>query len=186
MTELIGYIGVIISVVTNMRGLLSFPDPVSERAARVVAAGVVLQAAAFLVFRQGWILVPLVYGFGARVLTGPTLSPLGQFATRVAAPMLERRSATPGRRVPGPPKRFAQVVGLAFSASAAVGWLAGWPVATTVLLVALLAAATLEAAFALCLGCIAHNAIWGCAGCDDIADRLRTAIIESQRPAPST
>ena len=71
--------------------LLRFPNPVNEVAARVVAGGVVAMAIAFLVTGQGWILVPLAYGFVARVLTGPRLSPLGQFATRVAAPRLETK-----------------------------------------------------------------------------------------------
>jgi hypothetical protein len=41
-------------------------------------------------------------------------------------------------------------------------------------------AAALEAAFAICLGCIAYSAIWGCADCDDISDRLRRAMIEAR------
>jgi len=45
--------------------------------ARVVAAGVVAQGALFLTAREWWVLMPLTYGFFARVLTGPTLSPLG-------------------------------------------------------------------------------------------------------------
>jgi len=48
--------------------------------------------------------IPLAYGFWARVLTGPTLSPLGQLATRVVAPRLPVEP----KLVPGPPKRFAQ------------------------------------------------------------------------------
>ena len=43
---------------------------------------------ATIVFDQPWILVVLAYGFVARVLTGPTLSPLGQFVTRVLTPRL--------------------------------------------------------------------------------------------------
>lgn len=159
----------------------TFPDPVNETSARVVAAGVVAQAVAFLVVREGWILVPLVYGFVARVLTGPTLSPLGLLATRIVTPAIERRSSTPSRRVPGPPKRFAQAIGLAFSAGASIAWLAGAPVVAVALIVALAVAATLEAALALCLGCIAYNAIWGCADCADIGERLRTAVARAQR-----
>jgi Domain of unknown function (DUF4395) len=62
------------------RALCSFPDPVNEIAARTVATGVVVMAAAALVFEAPWMLVVLTYGFWARVLTGPTLSPLGQLA----------------------------------------------------------------------------------------------------------
>ena len=52
----------------------------------------------------------IAYGFVARVLTGPKLSPLGQFATRVAAPRLGEP-----KYVAGPPKRFAQAMGVGFS-----------------------------------------------------------------------
>jgi hypothetical protein len=166
--------------------IFRFPNPVNETTARLVAGGVVLQAIAFLVLREGWVLVPLTYGFLARVATGPTLSPLGQFATRVATPGLERRlrERTPSfasRRVPGPPKRFAQGIGLAFTAGASAAWLLGAPVVSYVLIGFLVVAATLESVFAICLGCIAYSAIWGCADCHDISDRLRQAIAESKR-----
>jgi Domain of unknown function (DUF4395) len=129
--------------------VLSFPDPVNEKAARVVAAGVVLLAALTLATSMNWLLLPLAYGFLARTLAGPALSPLGRFATQVAAPRL----GTP-RHVPGPPKRFAQAIGALLSTSAAVLALGfGAHVAADVLLAMLLVAAFLEAAFALCLGC---------------------------------
>ena len=63
------------------RALFRFPDPVDETSARLVAAGVVVQAVVFLLVREGWLLVPLVYGFAARVAAGPTFSPLGQLVT---------------------------------------------------------------------------------------------------------
>ena len=44
-------------------------------------------------------------------------------------------------------------------------------------------AATLEAAFGVCLGCVAYSAIWGCADCDDIGDRLRRAMVEAREEA---
>jgi hypothetical protein len=151
-----------------VRSLFTFPDPVNETSARLVAAGVVLQAVVFLVLREGWLLVPLVYGFAARVLTGPTLSPLGQLSTRVLTP----RIPGPHRLVPGPPKRFAQGVGLVFSGAAAVAWILGAPVVAVVLLVGLIGAATLEAVLSICLGCVVFNRIWGCADCSDISARL--------------
>jgi hypothetical protein len=56
--------------------------------------------------------------------------------------------------VPGPPKRFAQGIGAVLSAGAAVLALGvdQWAAAEVVLGV-LIVAATLEAAFGLCLGC---------------------------------
>jgi hypothetical protein len=169
----------------NVRALFSFPDPVNETSARLVAAGVVAQAVLVLVVRDWWVLVPLTYGFLARVATGPTLSPLGQFVTRVATPAVERglRRRRPGfesRQVPGRPKRFAQSIGLGFTVSASLAWALGAPEVALVLIGMLAVAAALEAAFAICLGCIAYSAIWGCADCDDISDRLRRAMIEAR------
>jgi hypothetical protein len=124
-----------------------FPNPVNEVAARVVAGGVVLMALAFLITRQGWILVPLAYGFVARVMTGPRLSPLGQFATRVAAPRIGTKL------VPGPPKRFAQGIGAVVTVSAAVAWLAGAEALALALVGLIVVAATLESVFGFCVGC---------------------------------
>jgi hypothetical protein len=159
-------------MVRHVRRLFSFPDPVNETSARVVAAGVVLQAVAFLLTGEGWLLVPLVYGFVARVATGPTLSPLGQFATRVVTPRL----SVEHRFVPGPPKRFAQAIGVAFSSVAALAWLAGAPVVTSVAIGLLVFAATLESVLAVCLGCIVYRFFWECEDCNDISERLRAAM----------
>jgi hypothetical protein len=132
-----------------MSGLLSFPNPVNEKAARVVAAGVALASALTLATGWYWLLVPIAYGFVARVLTGPTLSPLGRFATSVAAPRLG-----PPIHVPGPPKRFAQGIGAVCTVSAAVFALAlHWSTAADVVLAMMVVFATLEAAFAFCVGC---------------------------------
>ena len=75
--------------------------------ARLVAGGVVVMALVALVGRQHWLLIPLAYGFVARVLTGPKLSPLGQLVTKGITPRLD----VDPRYVPGPPKRFAQAIG---------------------------------------------------------------------------
>jgi hypothetical protein len=128
--------------------LFEFPNPVNEKAARVVAAGATTMALAVAGLGWGWVLIPLTYGFVARVLTGPTLSPLGTFATRVIAPRL----GSP-RETPGPPKRFAQGIGVAFSVTASLLWIAGLPGAARVVAAMLAAAAFLEAAFGFCLGC---------------------------------
>ena len=130
--------------------LLSFPDPVNEVSARVVAGGVVVLAAATIVFDLPWMTAVIAYGFVARVLTGPTLSPLGQLATRVITPRLP----VAPKLVSGPPKRFAQGIGAALSVTAAVLALGfGLRGPAYVLLGALALAATLEAVFAVCLGC---------------------------------
>lgn len=133
-----------------MAHLLSFPNPVNETSARVVAGGVVTMAATAVVADQPWLMFPLAYGFAARVATGPKLSPLGRLATQVVEPRL------PGTRrfSPGPPKRFAQAIGLAFSFTALVlHYRFGRRRAAKLVLSGLLGAASLEAFLGLCLGC---------------------------------
>jgi hypothetical protein len=53
--------------------LFSFPHP----SARLVAGGVVIMCAMAIALDQPWLIAVIAYGFVARVLTGPTLSPLG-------------------------------------------------------------------------------------------------------------
>lgn len=148
--------------------LFSFPDPVNETSARVVAAGVVAMSLGYLA--TGWwpLLAALVYGFLARVATGPTLSPLGRIATEVVTPRLDVEH----RFVPGPPKRFAQAIGLTVSVTAAVAALLGAPLVAAGAVAMLVIAAGLEAGFAVCLGCIIYDRIWGCPECADISRRV--------------
>jgi hypothetical protein len=128
----------------------SFPHPVNETSARVVAGGVVLMSVLFLILGQGWILIPLTYGFWARVLAGPKISPLGRIATQVVTPRLHIEH----RLVAGPPKRFAQGVGVVFSTAASILWATGNLGAAQVVIAMLVVAAGLESFFAVCLGCI--------------------------------
>ena len=159
--------------------LFGFPNPVNETSARLVAAGAVAQGVAFLVFREWWLLLPLAYGFLARVLGGPRYSPLGQFVTRVVTPRLRIQH----QYVAGPPKRFAQGVGLVLSGGALVAWAAGAPAVSYGLIAGLVVAATLESAFAFCLGCMVFNRLmrWGvipadvCADCNDLSRRFAAA-----------
>ena len=155
-------------------GLLSFPDPVNEVSARLVAAGVVLLSLAAIALDLPWLTAAIAYGFLARVLSGPTLSPLGQLVTRVITPRLP----VAARPVPGPPKRFAQAIGAAFSGAAAVLALGlGLTTAADVLLGFLIVAATLESVFGFCLGCKAFAVLMRlgvvpaevCERCADIA-----------------
>jgi len=71
-----------------MKSILSFPNPVNEVAARSVAGMVLALALATILTGEPWLLLFLVYGFVARVLTGPTLSPIGLIATRLVVPLL--------------------------------------------------------------------------------------------------
>lgn len=130
-------------------GLFRYPDPVNENAARLIAGAVVVLAVIFLVTGSLIALAALAYGFVARVLTGPTLSPLAQLVNRVVVP----RFAVPVKPVPGPPKRFAQGIGAVLSVSGLAAHLGGLDTLAFVLVAAIGVAATLESVFAFCVGC---------------------------------
>jgi Domain of unknown function (DUF4395) len=135
---------------TRGNELFSFPNPVNEVSARLVAAGVVIMSVAAIALDQPWLTAVIAYGFVARVLTGPTLSPLGQLVTRVVTPRL----STPAKLVPGPPKRFAQAMGAVMSVAAAILALGfGQRGLAYIVLGLLVIAAILESVFAICLGC---------------------------------
>ena len=134
--------------------MFGFPRTINEKAARTVAGVVALTGVVALAADAQWLLLPLAYGFIARVFAGPTLSPLAQFATRVAAPRLG-----PPKEVAGPPKRFAQGMGATITTLGSIAYLAGSSTLADVCLALLVIAATLESVFAFCLGCHMFNAL---------------------------
>ena len=158
--------------------VLSFPRVINEKAARTVAGVVALTGAIALLTGAHWLLVPLAYGFWARVLAGPRFSPLAQLATKVIAPRLGEP-----RDVAGPPKRFAQGMGAAITTLGVVALALGWSTVIAVLLALLIVAATLEAALGLCLGCKVFSGLMRagivpetvCVECADISSRLQRA-----------
>lgn len=165
-----------------MPGLFSFPNPVNETSARLVATGAVILGIGFAATGNGWLLAALTYGFIARVLTGPTLSPLGRLATQVITPRLDVEH----KFVPGPPKRFAQGVGATMSIVASVLFLQDAVGVARIVILGLVFAAFLEAAFAFCLGCKMFAILMRlgvipasvCEECNDITARLRATTAE--------
>jgi hypothetical protein len=159
---------------------------VNEVSARLVAGAAALMAVVTIALDQHWILALMAYGFVARVLTGPTLSPLGQIVTRMITPRL----GVAPKYVPGPPKRFAQGMGAVMTTLAAVLALGfGLDLAADVMLGMLIAAATLEAVFAVCLGCIVFGWLMRagiipqrvCERCSDLWGE-RTGAAAAERP----
>ena len=142
-----------------MKSILSFPNPVNEVAARSVAGMVLALALATILTGEPWLLLFLVYGFVARVLTGPPLSPIGLIATRLVVPLLN----IPEKPVPGPPKRFAQFVGLVVSSVGAVLFIWVSPIAGKSVLGVLAVFAALESGFGFCAGCFVFGYLmrWG-------------------------
>lgn len=156
--------------------MFTYPNPVNDYVGRAVASGVVLMSVAAIAFDQPWILIPLAYGFWARVLAGPRFSPLALLASRVVVPWLGRAP----KLVPGPPKRFAQGLGVVFSTTAlilAFGF--GLTTAAWAVLALLVGAAFLEAAIGICLGCRVFSLLMRvgiipesvCEECADLSNR---------------
>jgi Domain of unknown function (DUF4395) len=160
----------------DVRASLGFPAVVNEKAARAVAGLVVAVAAFALITGWLWLSALLAVGFALRVASGPRLDPFGQLATKVIAPRLGAPVL-----VPGPPKRFAQGVGLVLTLVATGFLLAGMPLVTTALLAVLLLFATLEAVVGFCAGCYVFGLLMRvgvipddtCAACNDISLRQR-------------
>jgi Domain of unknown function (DUF4395) len=162
--------------VRRVRKLLHFPNPVNEKAARTVAFVVLVIGIVGLATSSYWLFVPLAYGFVARVLTGPRLSPLGWLASSVVAPRLGER-----KYVPGPPKRFAQAIGAALTVAGAVASFGlGAHVAGDALFSMLIVAAGLESLAGYCIGCRLFALLMRvgfipervCLECADISARL--------------
>jgi hypothetical protein len=157
--------------------LLSFPNPVDEVSARLVAGCVLLLAASFVL--TGWtpLVAALAYGFVARVLAGPRLSPLGLFVTRVLRPRLP----LPPRLVPGPPKRFAQGIGALLSTLALVLAVTGVGTVSRIIVVLIVGAASLESLAGFCIGCAIFGVLLRrglipesvCEACSDITLRAK-------------
>ena len=160
--------------------MFSFPNPVNEVAARVVAGGVVLMSLGTLLLSFAdsgflWLTVPIAYGFVARVLNGPRWSPLGLLATRVVAPRIGHE-----KLVAGPPKRFAQAIGACVTVLSVVLVALGYELGPQVLLSLMVVFATLESVFALCVGCAIFAWLMRrglipedtCEACNDISLRV--------------
>ena len=99
-------------------------------------------AAATLLTAQG-----IVFALGA--LHGPRRHPYGLIFSRLVAPRLGPVT----EREPVGPLRFAQFVGLVFALAGLAGFAFGAPLAGVIATAFALAAAFLNAAFGICLGC---------------------------------
>ena len=168
-----------------MTKFVGFPETVNDTSARIVAAGAVTMAVLYSATGWGWVLVPLTYGFVARVLSGPRFSPLGLLATKVITPRLTRIAP---KILPGAPKRFAQGIGAAFTVTASVLFLLGFGGASRIVVAMLAGAASLEAAFGYCIGCKVFGFLIRlgvvpesvCEACNDISLRVDTSSRTAQ------
>ncbi len=89
----------------------------------------------------------VIFAIGA--VGGPRKHPYGQVFARFVAPRLGPAQD----REPTPPLKFAQLVGLIFALIGVAGYATGASLVGVIATAAALAAAFLNAAFAICLGC---------------------------------
>lgn len=108
----------------------------------LLVSGVSAPAAAVILALQ-----TVVFAIGA--VGGPQRHPYGLVFARAVAPRLGPVS----EREPVPPLKFAQLVGFIFAAIGVVGFAAGLTLLGVIATAAALAAAFLNAAFGICLGC---------------------------------
>ena len=139
----------------NITNFFSFPELINEVAARLVAIGVLVLSSVvlfLLIDKNNYVLFflsILIYGFLARVSSGPKISPLALFVTKLIVPRLNFKE----KLVPGPPKRFAQGIGLIFSLFTAITFVVNLNSISIILISILILFAALEAFIGFCAGC---------------------------------
>lgn len=127
-------------------------DVRGPRFAAWVTTGVlvlVLLAAAVSTPLAGVLIAAQAVVFAIGAANGPRRHPYGRIFATFVAPRLGPTEETE----PAAPLRFAQLLGLVFSAVALLGFLAGSTVVGAVFVGFALFAAFLNAAFGICLGC---------------------------------
>ena len=120
-------------------------DPRGPRFAAALTAAVLV---AVLITGSGWLALVQAAVF-AVTAADPRRGPYGLIYRALVAPRLGR----PVELEPAAPVRFAQLLGLAFTAVAAVGYLSGATALGLAMTALALVAAFLNAVFGLCLGC---------------------------------
>jgi hypothetical protein len=122
---------------------------IDVRGPRFGAALTTVVLAIALITGNGWLLAVQAVFFAVGAAAGVQNSPYGWVFRTLVRPRIGPPPATEDAA----PPRFAQSVGLAFSAVGVIGYLVGPQWLGTVATACALAAAFLNAAFAYCLGC---------------------------------
>ena len=149
----------------NLTEFFNFPNPVNEVSARFVASGVFLISIFSLIFMflnkfQNFpnsypliILSLLTYGFLARDSSGPKISPLALLVTKVIVPNINIKE----KLVAGPPKRFAQLIGLIMSGLALILFIFSLEEVSMIIITILIIFTFLEFFLGFCAGCKVFN-----------------------------
>jgi len=122
---------------------------IDARGPRFSAAITTLVLALVLVTGSGWLLFAQTLVFAVGALAGLRYAPYGLLYRYLVRPRL----GPPSRMEAEAPPRFAQGVGMVIAGIGAIGFAAGVTVVGMVFAALALAAAFLNAAFDLCLGC---------------------------------
>jgi Domain of unknown function (DUF4395) len=122
---------------------------IDPRGARFGAAITTVVLAVVLITGSAWLLAAQVLVFAAGALAGLRYAPYGLLFRRLIRPRL----GPPARTEPEAPPRFAQGVGMVIAAVGVICYAAGATPAGIVFTALALAAAFLNAAFDICLGC---------------------------------
>src|SRR6516165_6370460 len=122
---------------------------IDPRGARFGAAITTVVLAAVLITGSAWLLAAQVLVFAVGALAGLRYAPYGVLFRRLIRPRL----GPPERTEPEAPPRFAQGVGMVTAAVGVICYAVGATPAGIVFTALALAAAFLNAAFDICLGC---------------------------------
>ncbi|GAA0231338.1 DUF4395 domain-containing protein [Cryptosporangium japonicum] len=128
------------------------PKAVDPRGPRFAAWITTVVLAVVLLTGSGWLLAAQAVVFALGAFVGLGVAPYAALYRVLIAPRL----APPTEREDATPVRFAQGVGFVFALVGTVGYLSGAPLVGIVATSAALIAAFLNAAFGLCLGCLAY------------------------------
>jgi hypothetical protein len=136
-----------------------FPEVVNENAARLVASIICCLAVIAILHPAIYTILPLLYGFTARVLYGPDYSPAAQFVLKAVIPLFKIEN----RPTPGAPKRFAQFIGFLFTLTAAILFSLNLILEFQIVLSILVFFAFLESSLGFCAGCFVFSYLikWG-------------------------
>lgn len=154
----------------------SFPRVVDDVTVRLVAGEVLCVSVAAIALRAPWLYGVLGADFALRTVFGPRRSPLA----RLAGLVRPRVKAAP-RPTPGPPKRFAALMGAVFSLAIPVFAYTGLPTVAWSLAAIMVLFPALEAFLGICVGCLVFGVLIRagivpervCVECADITLRRR-------------
>jgi hypothetical protein len=122
---------------------------IDPRGARFGAAITTVILAVVLITGSAWLLAAQLVVFAIGALAGLRYAPYGVLYRR----LIRRRLGPPARTEPEAPPRFAQGTGMVIAAVGVICYATGATAAGIVFTALALAAAFLNAAFDLCLGC---------------------------------